>query len=301
MIDRTLLHRGRRAPASAAVAAALALALALAACSDAEGGEAGEASGLVVVTSSYPLEFVVTEIAGPEVQVDNLTAAGADSHGTELTPDQVAALGEADLVVHLTGMQAGVDDALAVQRPDHLLDAAPLADREGDPHFWLDPMRMVTLAQQVAEKLGELDPDSGHAYRTAADRLTARLGDLDAAYDEALSSCRGATLVTAHEAFGYLADAYGLEQVGIAGIDPHVEPSPARVRDVIEVLRERDVQTVFFEATASPGVARALADDLGTSTAVLHPIERVTQGQTYPGLMRDNLAALQKGMTCSAP
>jgi zinc transport system substrate-binding protein len=280
-------------PASATAVALLLLP----ACSGGEEGQGGE--GLTVVTSSYPLEFVVTEVAGPDVTVRNLTAAGADSHATELAPAQVASLGEADLVVHLSGMQAGVDEALQVQEPRRLLDAAPLADREGDPHFWLDPARLGTLAQQVGDVLAELEPARAQQLHEAADRLGRELDELDAEYDSALSACGGATLVTAHEAFGYLADAYGLEQVGIAGIDPHVEPSPARVRDVIEVVRDREVRTVYFEATASPGVADTLAQDLGTRTAVLHPIERVEDGQTYPELMRQNLAALQAGLTCS--
>ena len=274
--------------------------LALPACSGGEGDRDDDGTGLNVVTSSYPLEFVVTEVGGPHVRVQNLTAAGADSHATELTPGEVRSLAEADLVVHLSGMQAGVDDALAVQEPARLLDAAPLADREGDPHFWLDPARMAALAHQVADELAAVDAERTGEFRAAADRLGTELADLDADFDEALAGCGGATLVTAHEAFGYLADAYGLEQVGIAGIDPHVEPSPARVRDVVEVVRDRDVRTIYFEATASPGVARALAEDLGTATAVLHPIERVTQGQTYPDLMRENLTALQEGLVCPA-
>jgi zinc transport system substrate-binding protein len=283
---------------TALAAALFAAPLALAACAGGGGEGAGADDGLLVVTSSYPLQFVVGQVGGSRVQVENLTASGADSHATELTPGRLVTLAEADLVVHLSGMQAGVDDALAVQRPEHLLDAAPLADLDGDPHFWLDPGRMSTLARQVADELSALDPDGAARYTAAADRLVGNLDELDAEFDAALSGCSGATLVTAHEAFGYLADAYGLEQVGIAGIDPHVEPSPARVRDVIEVVRDRDVRTVYFEAAASAGVARTLAEDLGTATAVLHPIERVSEGETYPELMRENLAALEAGLTC---
>jgi zinc transport system substrate-binding protein len=290
--------RRRRATLALATLGAV---LALTACSGGEGEEPGRGDDrLVVLVSSYPLEHVVTAVAGTHAQVQNLTARGADSHATELSPEQVASLGEADLVVHLSGMQTGVDQALAMQAPEHVLDAVSLADLEGDPHFWLDPTRMATLGQDVADELAELDPDGAADYRAAADQLAAELGALDAEYRTTLSPCRGATLVTAHEAFAYLADAYGLEQVGITGIDPHVEPSPARMRQVIDVVQGRDGQTVFFEATTSPEVAQSLADDLGITTSVLHPIERVDDGQTYDGLMADNLAALRAGLTCTA-
>lgn len=290
--------RARRLPLAVGTAAAL---LALAACSGGGGAVAGTGEDeLLVVTSSYPLEYVVTAVADGRAEVRNLTARGADSHATELSLQQVASLAEADLVVHLSGMQLSVDDALATQAPEHLLDAGSLADRDGDPHFWLDAGRMATLGERVAHELAALDPDGAAAYGAAADRLSADLEDLDAEYRQALGDCRGATLVTAHEAFGYLADTYALEQVGIAGIDPHVEPSPARLRDVRDVVEGRDVRTVFFEATTSSAVAQALADDLGLSTGVLHPIERVQEGQTYPDLMRANLAALQAGLTCAS-
>ncbi|SFB06025.1 zinc transport system substrate-binding protein [Cellulomonas marina] len=238
------------------------------------------------------------EVAGDRVELQNLTARGADSHATELSPQGVAALGEGDLVVHLSGMQTGVDEALAAQAPEHLVDAATLADQEGDPHVWLDPTRMARLAEDVADGLVAVDAAGEGAYRAGAERLVGELEALDAEYRTGLAGCAGATLVTAHEAFGYLAGAYGLEQVGIAGIDPHVEPSPARLRAVVDVVQGRGVRTVFFEATTSPEVATTLADDLGVTTAVLHPIERVAEGQDYPGLMRENLTALRDGLAC---
>jgi len=285
-----LLPRGLRA------AALLAASAVLVACAD--GPAAEDAAGPTVLTSSYPLEFVAREVAGDRAQVSNLTPPGADSHGLELSPQQVGSLGEADLVVHLSGLQPAVDAALDQQAPGHVVDAAPLADLRGDPHIWLDPRRMAELGHDVAAALTQVDPSGAAEYEAAAGRLEDSLTALDAEYAQALEPCRGATLVTSHEAFGYLAERYGLRQVGIAGIDPHVEPSPARVRDVVDVVRGRGVRTVFFEATTSPAVAETLAADLGTATAVLHPVERVAPGQDYPGLMRENLAALRAGLTC---
>ena len=279
---------------------ALALVTALPGCSaggQAQARDAG-ADGLEVVTSSYPLEFVAAAVAGDRARVSNLTPPGADSHGLELSPQQVGRLGEADVVVHLSGLQPAVDEALDQQAPERVVDAAALADLDGDPHFWLDPRRLARLGHDVADELADLDPAGADGYATAAERLETDLSALDAEYRTALAGCRGAVLVTSHEAFGYLAAEHGLEQVGIAGIDPHVEPSPARVREAVDVVEDRGVRTVFFEASTSPAVAETFAADLGVGTAVLHPIERVTPGQDYLGLMRDNLEALRTGLAC---
>jgi zinc transport system substrate-binding protein len=252
-----------------------------------------------VLVTSYPLEYVAEQVGGAHVEVANLTPPGGDTHGLEPAPRDVAALGEADLVVHLSGgMQPAVDDVLEQQAPEHLVDAAGVADRGPDPHFWLDPLRLAELGQQVAGELAEVDPDHAADYTAAAERLEAALTDLDQEYRDALAPCRGATLLAAHEAFGYLAERYGLRQVGVAGLDPQVEPAPGRLRRVAEEVTASGARTIFFEAAAGSSVAEVLAGDLGLTTDVLHPIERVTADESYPELMAANLAALRRGLVC---
>ncbi|WP_040336933.1 metal ABC transporter substrate-binding protein [Candidatus Blastococcus massiliensis] len=268
-----------------------------AACGD---GQDGGAEGRVqVVATSYPLQYVAEQVGGDLVAVTNLTPPGGDSHGLELSPRAIATLGEADVVVHLSGgLQASVDDVVAQEEPEHLVDAAPLADRGVDPHFWLDPARLAELADEVADEYSAVDPDHAADYEARAERLRSSLRELDEEYTEALAPCRGATLLASHEAFGYLADRYGLEQVGVAGLDPHVEVSPARLRQVADEVRDTGARTLFFEAAAGLGVAETLAAELDLGTDVLHPIERVAQDDTYPELMTANLAALERGLVC---
>jgi zinc transport system substrate-binding protein len=287
-----------RGGALGAVALAGCLVCGLTAC---DGSPAAAGDGrLSVVATSYPLEYVADEVGGDLVEVTNLTPAGGDSHGLELSPREVTTLTAADLVVHLSGgLQASVDDLVDQQEPEHLVDAAPLADHGADPHFWLDPARMGELAGDVAEELSEVDPDHADDYAGNAERLQASLRELDEQYAEALAPCQGATLLASHEAFGYLADRYGLEQVGVAGLDPHVEVSPSRLRQVADGVRSSGARTIFFEAAAGLGVAETLAAELDLATDVLHPIERVAEDETYPGLMEANLAALQRGLVCS--
>ncbi|SFO73694.1 zinc transport system substrate-binding protein [Geodermatophilus dictyosporus] len=280
-------------------AAALAGAAACGLTGCAGGTGDGDGDGLAVAVTSAPLEYVAERVGGDRVTVTNLTPRGGDSHGLEPTPEAVVALAGADVVVHLSGgMQPGVDEVLAQQPPRHLVDAVDLADLPPDPHFWLDPVRLAELGGRVADELADADPGNAGEYARSAARLDEELAALDAEYAAALAPCRGATLVAAHEAFGYLADRYGLRQVGVTGLDPRVEPSPARLRDAAEEVRDTEARTVFFEAAAGPAVARTLAADLGTATDVLHPIERVEDGETYPGLMRSNLAALARGLAC---
>ncbi len=298
-----MLHPSARTPFAAAAAALLAAA-ALGACTPSSAQD--PAAPVEVLASFYPLQFVAEQVGGEHVAVGNLTPPAADPHSLELSPVQVRDLGAADVVVYLSGMQAAVDDAVATSSPERLVDTAAAAGLAGggaqDPHFWQDPLRLADVAHDVADRLADADPDHAADYAANADALAGKLAALDEDYRTALAPCAGATLVVSHEAFGYLADRYDLEQVGISGIDPEVEPSPARLRAVRSVIEDTDVETVFFEVITSPKVARTLAEDLGIDAARLDPIEgRADPGADYLDIMRENLAALTGGLTCEAP
>ncbi|NED99954.1 metal ABC transporter substrate-binding protein [Phytoactinopolyspora halotolerans] len=173
---------------------------------------------------------------------------------------------------------------------------------EGDPHLWLDPTNLSTLADALAEELAEIDPDNADAYDANAHELIEQLEALDEEFSEGLAQCERSLIVVSHEAFGYLADRYGLEQLGVAGLDPDSEPSPARVAEVHDTIEREGVTTVFYERLSSPDVVQSIADDLGLQTAVLDPIEGLTDDtadEDYFSLMRQNLEAIQAANGCS--
>ena len=106
--------------------------------------------------------------------------------------------------------------------------------------------------------------------------MDAKLAALDADLREGLASCERDQLVTSHDAFGYLAARYGMTQVGISGLTPEAEPSPADLAEVTRFVEEHDVRTIYFETLVSPDIAEALASETGARTAVLDPIEGLT-------------------------
>ncbi len=169
-----------------------------------------------------------------------------------------------------------------------------------DPHFWLDPTLLAATAQDIAHELSELDPDNAATYEANATTLVANLTALDAQYaDELSTTCQNRTIVVTHEAFGYLAAAYDFKQIGISGIDPEAEPSPAKIREIRATIADTGIETIFFETLTSPKVAQTLASDLGIETAVLDPLEGlVDDTQDYFSVMQSNLTALKAGMLC---
>ena len=319
-----------RSPASAAVL--VCAALALVACGDtgargvgsaAAVGEGGER--LAVAAAFYPLEFVVERVGGDRVDVEGLTPPGAEPHDLELGARQTARVSDAALLVHLSGFQPAVDEA-AEQVAGRALDAASVVDlREGfeelahqgegeggaheaddahegeagtDPHVWLDPTLLAEIGDAVAERLSDLDPDGAADYRSGAAALRADLERLDGDYRDGLAQCDRTDIVVSHNAFGYLAARYGLEQVGISGLSPEEEPSPARVAEAARYARENGVTTIFFETLVTPAVAETVAREVGAQTAVLDPIEGQPEGGDYLTGMRANLQSLRTALGC---
>ena len=292
------------------LAGASALALAgLAGCGSPAPG-AATAETLTVTASVYPFEFVVQRVGGTEVTVAGLTPPGTEPHDLELTARQVASLATTDLLVHQSGFQPAVDEAVALQPPVRSVDAASfltlLPAEEGgeatDPHTWLDPTNLKAVAEHVRDVLSQARPAATETFAANTAALLADLDRLDADFTAGLTNCRIRPFITSHAAFGYLAHRYGLEQVAIRGLEPDVEPSAARIAEVQQLARDHQVTTIFYESLTSPAVSRAIAADLGLATDVLDPLEAITadsRGSDYLEVMRANLTALKAANQCS--
>jgi zinc transport system substrate-binding protein len=252
----------------------------------------------------YPLAWAAERVGDGAVEVHNLTQAGTEPHDVELTPKDVEDIRSADVVLYLgSGFQPAVEEAVdgANGKAVDLLRGGRLlrpAESEGaltaDPHIWLDPIRYSRIVIAIARALGRPQ---------AAASLVAKLRALDVAYRTGLMRCDRREIVTTHAAFGYLARRYGLEQIPLSGLSPEAEPAPKDLQRIVEKVRKSGATTIFFETLVSPRLAQTVARETGTNTAVLNPIEGLTedevrQGEDYFSVMRENLAALRGALGC---
>ena len=169
-----------------------------------------------------------------------------------------------------------------------------------DLHYWLDPERLSHTAHAVAEELGKADPANAAAYEANAETLSGKLTTLDEDFKQGLATCETRTIVVSHEAYGYLANKYDLKQAGISGLAPDTEPSPARLAEIGQVVKDEGVSTIFTETLVNPKVAETLAADLNVKSAVLDPLEGLTDASSdYEKVMRANLDALRTALNCA--
>ena len=168
-----------------------------------------------------------------------------------------------------------------------------------DPHFWLDPNRMVLAAAAIRDQVSNLSAQCAQTAAANYVALEAALIELDLQFQSNLAQCRSNTLVVSHEAFGYLGDAYQLEQIAVTGLDPESEPSAARISEIVQLAKSENVLAVFTESNANPAVADILAQELGVGVLPLNPIELKPASLDYLVEMEENLLNLTKGLDCS--
>ena len=300
------------------LAGLLAVALTPTAAHATRGNHSDSKKKVTVTAAFFPLAAAVAQVGGSLVKVTNLTPAGVEPHDIELNTQQAESVLDADLAVMVgNGFQPQVEDIAADRSGPTLnvLKALPInaGDKkveEGDataldPHVWLDPVLYQSVVDAIASALSKVDPNHAADYTANAVAYNAKLATLNTEYETGLANCSRQLLVTAHEAFGWLTQRYGLTQEGIAGISPDAEPNPQRLADLTDLVEKKGVTTIYTEDLVSPKVARTLAREAGgLKTATLNPLEGLTAkqtkaGATYISEMQDNLQAIQKGLGCS--
>jgi zinc transport system substrate-binding protein len=284
-----------------------------------------------ITTGAFPVAWLASELAGGCAGVTDLTPSGGDVHDLELTASQTRAILSADLVLTVSGFQPSFDDAVTTRTGttlDLINEINPITgvkhgheddehgheddDEHGhedeggdkkdneilDPHFWLDPSRSLTAVELISDQIAALDENCATAVASNKQRVISDLTQLDLAYSSELAQCQSRTLIVSHQAFGYLADAYNLTQIAVAGLDPEGEPSAARLKEVINLAKAQEVSAVFTESNANPAVAETLAKELAVGILTLDPIELKPASLDYLLVMNTNLENLKQGLAC---
>lgn len=273
---------------------------------------------LQVVASFYPVYFFAQQIGGEHADVINVTPAGAEPHDYEPSPQDIAHIEDSQLLVLNGGevdvwgdrVRKDIDSAktvvvvagegLMTRQIDHVEDSSEII---ADPHVWLSPMLAESMVDKIADGFVQADPDNASYYQSNATALKTRLVGLDDEFRQGLVSCQSKDIITSHAAFGYLASAYGLNQVSISGISADEEPSAQELVQVAKFAKDNNIKYIFFESLLSPKLSETIADEVGAQTLVLNPLEGLTgeemaNGKNYFTEMRSNLANLQIALSC---
>ena len=293
--------------------------------------EQKQSAKLKVITSLFPLYDFARTIAGDKGEVTLLLPPGMEPHSYEPKPDDIMRIGKAGLFIYSNRyMEPWADTILkgidrrklrvvdagqgvnylktgAVAEQDHAGHADH--DVEGhaggmDPHIWLDFGNAGIIVANILAGFVSADPANATYYRANAAGLSAKLEELDQRYRQGLASCGSkGFLHGGHYTFGYLARRYGLEYHSLSGVSSESEPSASRMAGMARQIRQSGVRYLFAEELLSPRLTQTLADETGVGVLKLHGAHNLgrddfQRGETFIGLMDQNLNNLKKGLAC---
>ena len=164
-----------------------------------------------------------------------------------------------------------------------------------DPHFWFDPLRVKLVVNDLAARLSVLDPASRHIYTANAAAYNAQLDELHFWTQDQVAAVPHdhRYLVTSHESFGYFANLYDFDVIGvILSTTTEVEPSPADLAELTHEVEEYGVPVIFGETTVSDRLAQAVASETGADLVRLYSGSLGAEGSgadTYIGMVRTNV------------
>ena len=288
-------------------------------CTGSTGNSANQDSSgkLSVVTSFYPMYDFASKVGGDKVSVTNLTPAGVEPHDWEPSSSDMIRLENAQVFIYNgSGMEHWVDSVLSALENKKLLvveasagapfltvsGSADAANASVDPHVWLDPQIAKIEMKAILDAFKTADPENAVYFQANYDKYALEFDKLDAEFTSALAKVPRKNIVVAHNAFGYLCNAYGLTQVPIEGLSADSEPDAARMSEIIDFVSKNNVKVIFFEELVSPKVAETIAAETGSTTAVLNPLEGLSEadqaaGKDYFSVMRENLKTLTAALS----
>lgn len=275
---------------------------------------------LKIVATFYPMYDFTKNIVGDAGEVSLLIPAGTEPHDYEPSAKDMAKITEADaFVYHNENMETWVPSAIdswkkgkpnVIEGTKEMLllpggeEEHDHSHEEGhhhelDPHTWLSPHQAIKEVTSIKNQLVKLYPEKKAIFEENAKNYLAKLEDLDKNYTDTLKEAKQKNFVTQHTAFSYLALDYGLNQVGISGINPDQEPDPSRIAELKHYVEDNGINYIYFENNNQGKAAQTLADETNVQLEVLNPLESLTKkqmdaGENYVSVMKENLTALKK-------
>lgn len=283
-----------------------------------------------VVTTSPIFADMIQQVGGDRVEVQSIVPVGTDPHAFDPTPREARAIAQADILFFNgyqfeSWLQQLIDSAASprlvrvqlseglsprplgryadVHHGEH--DAIDSSAHHGhahgayDPHFWLDVTYAMHYVERIAASLQALDPAGAALYAERAEAYLNELRELDHWIFEQINRIppENRRLVAYHDAFGYMADRYGLQWFGAVVPNPEREPSPREVAELVRLVRELQIPAIFAEPQIHPRFVETLAREAGITVGTLYSDTLSAEHPTYIEMMRANALALVEGLS----
>lgn len=296
----------------------MALIVVLAACSN---DDSQEDEGKIKATSTIGMiGDVVSNIGGDHIESISLMKPGIDPHVYKATQGDISKLDEADIIfyngLHLEGQMIEIFEQMEKNKPTVAVtknvstDVLLVGDGEAteyDPHLWFNVQYWIKTAEVIRDELIKLDEENKEDYEKNAEEYIAKMEELDRYVKDQIATIpqQNRVLVTAHDAFGYFGDAYGIEVMGLQGISTQSEVGSKDVSELRDFLVENKIKAVFVESSVPKNTIEAViegAKQMGHEVTIGGELfsdamgDAGTEEGTYLGMVRHNVDTIVKAL-----
>lgn len=267
-----------------------------------------------IVTTTGMITDITKVVGGDEVEVNGLMGPGVDPHLYKASHGDMERLSDSDIILysglHLEGKLTDIFEKLAKQKPvvavskniepSILRSGLDSGGTEYDPHIWFNVKHWISATETVRDVLVQYDAPNKEKYEENAAAYIKELQELDAEVTEKIGQIpeQSRVLVTAHDAFGYFGDAYGMKVMGLQGISTASEYGSKDVSELRDFLVENKIKAVFVESsipTKSMEAVIAGAKQLGHEVTIGGELYSDSMGEpgsdadTYIKMVRHNV------------